>query len=164
MVDRHGQSLRIHIENVEGEGGQRNITVYCPYWIVNTTQYMMRVREEGTSKDQLPLRSRPILKKGRHASGKRVIADEEGDNLTYNIVDNGDSNEDEIVEDGLNKENESDKGGNALLQVVNWAKDSRRSPKASDLLCLVDAAVSLIVLVTMPHLESMMLKKDSGIA
>ncbi len=35
------------MENNEGGGGQKNIVVYCPYWIVNSTQYVYRIREEG---------------------------------------------------------------------------------------------------------------------
>jgi hypothetical protein len=35
------------VENNEGGGGQKNIVVYCPYWIVNSTQYIYRIREEG---------------------------------------------------------------------------------------------------------------------
>jgi hypothetical protein len=40
-------SFLLSVENTEGGGGQRNIVVYCPYWIVNTTQYMYHIREEG---------------------------------------------------------------------------------------------------------------------
>ena len=31
MKDNNEQSLRLHVENEKGEGGQRNLTVYCPY-------------------------------------------------------------------------------------------------------------------------------------
>jgi hypothetical protein len=47
LYDSVGQGLRLNIENKEGAGGQRHITVYCPYWIVNTSQYSFQIREEG---------------------------------------------------------------------------------------------------------------------
>jgi len=47
LTDAHGQRLRLHIQNTLGGGGQRHIAVYCPYWIVNTSQYAVRIREEN---------------------------------------------------------------------------------------------------------------------
>lgn len=47
LYDTAGQSVRVLIENNQGGGGQRHISVYCPYWIVNTSQYAFRIREEG---------------------------------------------------------------------------------------------------------------------
>ncbi len=47
LTDAHGQRLRLHIQNSLGGGGQRHIAVYCPYWIVNSSQYAVRIREEG---------------------------------------------------------------------------------------------------------------------
>lgn len=52
LTDTCGQRLRLNIENVEGGGGQRKIAVYCPYWIVNTSQYILRIRADGSQ--QLP--------------------------------------------------------------------------------------------------------------
>jgi len=54
LTDTVGQRLRLGIENIEGGGGQRHVTVYCPYWIVNLSQYSVRIREEGAPRDQLP--------------------------------------------------------------------------------------------------------------
>ena len=80
-------------------------------------------------------------------------------------MDNGASNEDEIVEDGLNKENESGKGGGSTLTGGKLSKGLKAVAKGiRSSLSSEPCVVSLIVLVTMPHLESMMLKKDSGIA
>ena len=36
------------MENTLGRGGQRTIVVYCPYWIVNTTQFKLRIKEDGS--------------------------------------------------------------------------------------------------------------------
>jgi hypothetical protein len=47
LTDTVGQKLRLSVENTQGAGGQRHIVVYCPYWIVNTSQYAFRLREEG---------------------------------------------------------------------------------------------------------------------
>lgn len=47
LVDTVGQKLRLKVENNEGGGGQRHLIVYCPFWIVNTTQFSFRIREEG---------------------------------------------------------------------------------------------------------------------
>lgn len=49
LTDTVGQRLRLNLENILGGGGQRHIAVYCPYWIVNTSQYMFRIREEGNT-------------------------------------------------------------------------------------------------------------------
>lgn len=46
LADTVGQRLRLFVENTEGGGGERHIAVYCPYWIVNTSQYALRIREE----------------------------------------------------------------------------------------------------------------------
>ncbi|RYH23329.1 hypothetical protein EON65_18005 [archaeon] len=47
LTDTVGQKLRLNVENTQGGGGQRHVVVYCPYWVVNTSQYAFRVREEG---------------------------------------------------------------------------------------------------------------------
>lgn len=47
LTDAVGQRLRLEIENKMGGGGHRSIVVYCPYWIVNTSQYAIRLREDG---------------------------------------------------------------------------------------------------------------------
>jgi hypothetical protein len=48
LTDTVGQRIRLNIENIQGGGGQRQIAIYCPYWIVNTSQYSYRIMEEGT--------------------------------------------------------------------------------------------------------------------
>jgi len=47
VVDHLGQRLNLFIENKLGGGGQRHITVFCPYWIVNTTEHAFRYRQEN---------------------------------------------------------------------------------------------------------------------
>ena len=47
LADREGQRLRINIDNILGSSGHRHVTVYCPYWIVNTSQYSYRIRQDG---------------------------------------------------------------------------------------------------------------------
>ena len=49
LCDTCGQRLRLNVENIEGGGGQRHLIVYCPFWIVNTSQYSFRIREEGST-------------------------------------------------------------------------------------------------------------------
>lgn len=49
VVDHLGQKLNLYIENQLGGGGQRRITIYCPYWIINTTDHALRYRQEKTS-------------------------------------------------------------------------------------------------------------------
>jgi hypothetical protein len=49
LTDTVGQRIVLNIDNNEGRAGQRHITVYCPYWIINTCQYTLRLREEGKS-------------------------------------------------------------------------------------------------------------------
>jgi hypothetical protein len=46
VVDGIGQRLTLSIENVRGGGGQRRISVYSPFWIVNTTEHSLRYRQE----------------------------------------------------------------------------------------------------------------------
>ncbi len=52
LLDTTGQKLRLHIENILCGGGNRKITVYCPYWIINTSQFSFQIREEG--EEELP--------------------------------------------------------------------------------------------------------------
>lgn len=47
VVDSIGQRLTLSIENIRGGGGQRRIGVYCPFWIVNTTQHSLRYKQES---------------------------------------------------------------------------------------------------------------------
>lgn len=37
VVDGIGQRLELKIENIRGGGGQRRISLYCPFWIVVST-------------------------------------------------------------------------------------------------------------------------------
>ena len=46
VVDGAGQRLTLKIENVRGGGGQRRISLYCPFWIVNTTAHALRYKQE----------------------------------------------------------------------------------------------------------------------
>jgi hypothetical protein len=48
LTDTVGQRLRLHIQNDLGGGGQRNIVIFCPYWVINTSQYTLRLKEEGS--------------------------------------------------------------------------------------------------------------------
>jgi hypothetical protein len=48
LFDSAGQRLRLNVANTLGRGGQRTIIVYCPYWIVNTTQFKVKIREDGS--------------------------------------------------------------------------------------------------------------------
>ena len=46
VVDSLGQRLTLNIENIRGGGGQRRITVFSPFWIVNTTEHSLRYKQE----------------------------------------------------------------------------------------------------------------------
>jgi hypothetical protein len=46
VVDGVGQRLSLNIENVRGGGGQRRISLFCPFWIVNTTEHSLTYKQE----------------------------------------------------------------------------------------------------------------------
>lgn len=46
VVDSVGQRLTLHIENVRGGGGQRRVSLFCPFWIVNTTEHPLRYKQD----------------------------------------------------------------------------------------------------------------------
>lgn len=48
IVDSLGQKLLLNLENIRGGGGQRRITVFCRYWILNTTEHCLRYKQEGS--------------------------------------------------------------------------------------------------------------------
>jgi len=48
VVDGLGQRLPLNIENIRGGGGQRRISVFCRFWIVNTTEHCLRYRQENS--------------------------------------------------------------------------------------------------------------------
>jgi hypothetical protein len=48
IVDSLGQKLVLSLENIRGGGGQRKITVFCRYWILNTTEHCLRYKQEGS--------------------------------------------------------------------------------------------------------------------
>lgn len=47
VVDSIGQRLTLHIDNVQGSGGQRHIKLFVPFWIVNTTEHSLRYKQEN---------------------------------------------------------------------------------------------------------------------
>lgn len=46
VVDSVGQRLTLRIENVRGGGGQRRVSLFCPFWIVNTTEHSLRYKQD----------------------------------------------------------------------------------------------------------------------
>ena len=38
LMDKMGQKTVLHLNNEVGAAGNRRITIYCPYWLVNLTQ------------------------------------------------------------------------------------------------------------------------------
>jgi hypothetical protein len=40
-----GQKTVLHIKNELGPAGNRRITVFCPYWLVNLTQYSLLFKQ-----------------------------------------------------------------------------------------------------------------------
>lgn len=48
VVDSVGQRLTLSIENVRGGGGQRRVSLFCPFWIVNNTEHALRYRQDKT--------------------------------------------------------------------------------------------------------------------
>lgn len=46
VVDSLGQRLTLSIENIRGGGGQRRVSVFCPYWIINSTEHALRYRQD----------------------------------------------------------------------------------------------------------------------
>ena len=49
VVDGVGQKLTLKIANLRGGGGQRRISLFCPFWIVNTTEHALRYKQEKSS-------------------------------------------------------------------------------------------------------------------
>lgn len=48
VVDGVGQRLTLGIENIRGGGGQRRVSVYCPFWIINTTEHALLYRQHNS--------------------------------------------------------------------------------------------------------------------
>ncbi|CAJ1965882.1 unnamed protein product [Cylindrotheca closterium] len=46
VVDSVGQRLTLSIENARGGGGQRRISLFCPFWIVNNTEHALRYKQD----------------------------------------------------------------------------------------------------------------------
>lgn len=42
LTDSIGQRLEVVLENRPGKGGQRHVIVFCPVWMVNTSNYRLR--------------------------------------------------------------------------------------------------------------------------
>ena len=47
MFDSQKQSLRFMIKNIQHTAGQRHVIIFCPYWIVNYSQYALLLRESN---------------------------------------------------------------------------------------------------------------------
>jgi len=105
VVDGVGQRLTLSIENVRGGGGQRRVSLFCPFWIVNTTEHSLRYKQDkaksyvsgtvvGPQKDG----SRPVdgsnrnyrnhhrLQSTRRKSSKRLFTgnEEDSENMPMN--------------------------------------------------------------------------------
>lgn len=48
IVDGLGQRLTLNIDNIRGGGGQRRISVFCRFWILNTTEHCLRYKQENS--------------------------------------------------------------------------------------------------------------------
>jgi hypothetical protein len=46
VVDGVGQRLTLSIENIRGGGGQRRISLYSPFWLVNTTEHALLYKHD----------------------------------------------------------------------------------------------------------------------
>lgn len=46
VVDGVGQRLILNIENIRGGGGQRRVSLFCPFWLVNTTEHALRYKHD----------------------------------------------------------------------------------------------------------------------
>jgi len=49
VVDDQGQSLSLSLNNVVGGGGQRRVSVYSPFWIVNLTEHALKYKHDSNS-------------------------------------------------------------------------------------------------------------------
>ena len=49
VIDSLGQPLSLSIENVVGGGGQRRVSVFCPFWIINLTEHSLKYRHDASS-------------------------------------------------------------------------------------------------------------------
>jgi SHR-binding domain of vacuolar-sorting associated protein 13 len=49
VVDGLGQRLTLNIDNVRGGGGQRRVSVFALYWIINCTEHPLRYRQEKSN-------------------------------------------------------------------------------------------------------------------
>ena len=49
VIDSIGQRLTLGIDNSRGGGGQRRISMFCPFWIVNTTEHALRYKQDKSS-------------------------------------------------------------------------------------------------------------------
>ncbi len=47
LADEKGQTLSLCISNIRGAGGQRTVTIYCPFWVVNITPYPLIFQEDS---------------------------------------------------------------------------------------------------------------------
>jgi len=54
LTDRMGQKTVIHIKNKLMPAGNRHLTVYCPYWLVNLTHYSLLFKQDAKGDKQLP--------------------------------------------------------------------------------------------------------------
>lgn len=45
LTDRLGQKIILHLKNEIGPAGNRHITVFCPYWLINLTQYALLFKQ-----------------------------------------------------------------------------------------------------------------------
>jgi hypothetical protein len=62
LVDGENQKMKLKIENTLGKGGERHIVLFMPFWVVNTSQYAIKMRQEGSI--DLPAGSISAIKDG----------------------------------------------------------------------------------------------------
>lgn len=75
VVDGLGQRLTLRLENTRGGGGQRQVSVFCPLWILNTTEHCLLYKQENSNVFVSGTVHSPNRDGSRLLSGTKAVAD-----------------------------------------------------------------------------------------
>ncbi len=78
LTDTVGQKLQLSIENSIGGRGHRHVSIYCPFWLINTSNHVLRFKQDG-------VRGFPAGTVSKLGDGSRLIF---SDDETYLSVKN----------------------------------------------------------------------------
>lgn len=125
-----GQRTIVHIRNDVGPAGNRKITLFCPYWLVNLTQYVLLFKQDKLSDRMLPAGSL-TQNLGDHLASSVQASTVNADNMGDDGGLGSESGKGEVDEENIQGGVEGSRGDSGGLQDEQWSANAGEYRRAS---------------------------------